>query len=454
MLVINTARAPPSTGRQIKPEKHGDDPLSSSPPTSANRPMTPWLVVRIFVPFALGYFLSYLYRTVNAVIAPNLAVDIGVDPSGLGLLTAAYFIAFASSQLPLGILLDRFGPRRIEAALLLFAAAGAYIFSRSDTLTGLAVGRAFIGFGVSACLMAAFKAFVMWFPAPQLPLINGIQMTSGGLGALSATAPVEALLGVMDWRAVFLLLALATLAVALVVFFVVPDKTEAAPSDSLRQQLAGIGEVFSSPVFWRIAPWATLSQAAYLAIQGLWSGPWLRDAAGLDRSAIAQMLLLVAAAMTAGYLLLGILANRLSRIGWNPLMVAAIGMLGFMLVQALIVSGWVPDVHLVWMLFGFFGTSGILCYADLSQRFPARLAGRVNTGLNLLVFIVAFTAQWGIGAVIDLWPSTATGYAVPGYQAGFGLMLGLQAVAMAWFLAASWRERRIGRQRGAVRALD
>ena len=166
------------------------------------------------------------------------------------------------------------------------------------------------------------------------------------------------------------------------------------------------------------------------------------------------MLLLVAAAMTAGYLLLGILANRLSRIGWNPLMVAAIGMLGFMLVQALIVSGWVPDVYLVWMLFGFFGTSGILCYADLSQRFPARLAGRVNTGLNLLVFIVAFTAQWGIGAVIDLWPSTATGYAVPGYQAGFGLMLGLQAVAMAWFLAASWRERRIGRQRGAVRALD
>ncbi len=415
---------------------HGDDQLNGSRQTSANRTLTPLLVVQIFAPFALGYFLSYLYRTVNAVIAPNLAADIGVDPSGLGLLTAAYFIAFAASQLPLGVLLDRFGPRRIEATLLLFAAAGAYIFSRSDTLTGLAVGRALIGFGVSACLMAAFKAFVMWFPAPQLPLINGIQMTSGGLGALSATAPVEALLGVMDWRAVFLLLALATLAVALVVFFVVPDRTEAQPPDSLRQQLAGIGEVFSSPVFWRIAPWATLSQAAYLAIQGLWSGPWLRDAAGFDRRETAGMLLLVAAAMTAGYLLLGILANRLTRAGWKPLTVAALGMLVFMLVQASIVCGWVPDVRLVWMLFGFFGTSGILCYADLSQRFPARLAGRVNTGLNLLVFIVAFTAQWGIGAVINLWPSTATGYAVPGYQAGFGVMLGLQAIAFVWFLVA------------------
>jgi sugar phosphate permease len=407
--------------------------------------MSPILAIRIFLPFALGYFLSYLYRTVNAVIAPNLAVDIGVDPSGLGLLTAAYFIAFASSQLPLGVLLDRFGPRRIEAGLLLFAAAGAFIFSRSENLAGLAVGRAFIGFGVSACLMAAFKAFVMWFPAPQLPLINGIQMTSGGLGALSATAPVEALLGIMNWRSVFVILALATLAVALIVFLVVPDRPETQPPDSLRRQLAGVGEVFSSPVFWRIAPWATLSQAAYLAIQGLWSGPWLRDVAGFDRSEVARMLLLVAVAMTAGYLLLGIVANRLNRSGWNPLTVAAIGMLVFMMAQAVIVSGWIPDVHLVWMLFGFFGTSGILCYADLSQRFPARLAGRVNTGLNLLVFIMAFTAQWGIGVVINLWPSTTAGYALPGYQAGFGVMLGLQAVAAVWFLTAGWRQRRVGR---------
>ena len=411
--------------------------------------LSPILTIRIFLPFALGYFLSYLYRTVNAVIAPNLAADIGVDPSGLGLLTAAYFIAFASSQLPLGVLLDRFGSRRIEALLLLFAATGAFVFSRSETLTGLVVGRAFIGFGVSACLMAAFKAFAMWFPAPQLPLINGIQMTSGGLGALSATAPVEFLLGLMGWRAVFLILALVTLVVALIVFLVVPDKQETKPPDSLHEQMAGIKEVFTSPVFWRIAPWATLSQAAYLAIQGLWSGPWLRDAAGYDRAEIAQVLLLVAVAMTAGYLLLGIVANRLSRAGWSPLTVAALGMLVFMLVQVWIVSGRVANARLVWMLFGFFGTSGILCYADLSQRFASRLAGRVNTGLNLLVFIAAFTAQWGIGAVIDIWPSTRTGYAVVGYQAGFGLMLGLQSMAVVWFLLSGWRMRPDGREKAA-----
>ena len=117
--------------------------------------------LRVFIPFALGYFLSYLYRVVNAVLAPDLASELGIGPSELGLLTAAYFITFAAFQLPLGVLLDRFGPRKIESFLLIFAAAGAFIFSRAETVTGLVIGRAFIGFGVSSCLMAAFKAFVL-----------------------------------------------------------------------------------------------------------------------------------------------------------------------------------------------------------------------------------------------------------------------------------------------------
>ena len=130
--------------------------------------------LRVFVPFAAGYFLSYLYRVVNAVIAPDLVADLGVGPSALGLLTATYFIAFASAQLPLGVLLDRFGPRRMEAFLLLFAGLGAILFSRSGTLTGLIAARALIGFGVSACLMAAFKAYTMWFATEKWPLVNGI----------------------------------------------------------------------------------------------------------------------------------------------------------------------------------------------------------------------------------------------------------------------------------------
>ena len=198
--------------------------------------------LRVFIPFALGYFLSYLYRVVNAVLAPDLAAELGVGPSELGLLTAAYFITFAAFQLPLGILLDRFGSRKIESLLLIFAAAGAFVFSEAESVTGLVIGRALIGFGVSACLMAAFKAFVTWFRKEQLPLINGIQMASGGFGALTATAPVEAALGITDWRGIFLILSILTLAVAATVFFVVPEKKIEQNGDSIKVRLrAGPG---------------------------------------------------------------------------------------------------------------------------------------------------------------------------------------------------------------------
>jgi predicted MFS family arabinose efflux permease len=396
--------------------------------------------LRVFIPFALGYFLSYLYRVVNAVLAPDLASELGIGPSELGLLTAAYFITFAAFQLPLGVLLDRFGPRKIESFLLIFAAAGAFVFSRAESVSGLVIGRALIGFGVSACLMAAFKAFVLWFRRERLPLINGIQMAAGGFGALTATAPVEAALGVTDWRGVFFILSIITLAVAAAVFFVVPEKKIEQNGDSIKEQIQGIIQVFSSLTFWRIAPLTVMSQAAFLAIQGLWSGPWLRDVAGFEREMIARVLLMIAAAMVTGFILMGAAAERLSRLGIKPIVIAVAGMTAFMITQGLLTLQVTSWSRTLWVLFGIFGTTGIIPYAVLSQSFPLHLSGRVNTGVNLLVFIAAFSAQWGIGAIINLWPGTAAGgYAPAGYQAGFAMMLCLQVIALLWFVAASIR---------------
>ena len=393
--------------------------------------------LQVFLPFAIGYFLSYLYRTINAVLAPDLAADVGVDPSGLGLLTAAYFITFAAFQLPLGVLLDRYGPRKIEAILLVVAAVGAAVFSQATTLTGLVVGRGLIGFGVSACLMAAFKAFVVWFPKEKLPGINGFQMAAGGLGALAATAPVEAALGITDWRGVFMLLAGFTLVVAGIIFFLVPEKAEQTAETGWGDQLKGMGSVFTSLKFWQVAPWATLSQASFLAIHGLWAGPWLRDVAGFPRGDVATTLMVVAIAMIAGFVVLGAGAERLGQRGISPLTVAAWGMSLFMVQLFLITLELVQVSSLLWILFGFFGTAGIINYAALSQSFPSHLAGRVNTALNLLVFVAAFAAQWGIGAIINLWPTGPTGHYNPaGYQVAFGLMLGLQVIAAVWFRIA------------------
>ncbi|MFO8085449.1 MAG: MFS transporter [Desulfobacterales bacterium] len=390
--------------------------------------------LRIFMPFAMGYFLSYAYRVINAVLAPNLVADIGLKPSELGLLTSAYFITFAAFQLPLGVLLDRFGPRKIEAALLLVAASGALTFAFAQSLTGLIIGRGLIGLGVSACLMAAFKAFVTWFPGQQLPKINGFQMAAGGLGALAATVPVEFALSFTDWRGVFAGLAILTLTAASAIFFIVPEPEEKNRDLRFSDQIRGIGSVFGSFTFWRIAPWATFSQMTYLSIHGLWAGPWLRDVAGMNRTEAAGILMWMAVSMIAGFITLGFVAERLSHRNISTMTVASSGMLLFMvqLLLLIIEPGRWASPGLI--LFGFFGTAGILPYAALSQSFPSHLSGRVNTALNLLVFIAAFSAQWSIGVIIGLWPVTETGgYSPCGYKTAFTLMLILQVMAALWF---------------------
>ena len=335
-------------------------------------------LLRLFLPFGLGYFVSYIFRTVNAVIAPDLVADLGLSPADLGLLTSAYFLAFAAFQLPLGVLLDRFGPRRVEALLLLIAAAGALQFACAESLSGLIVGRALIGLGVSACLMAAFKSFSGWLSPERIPFANGMQMVSGGLGALTATTPVQAALQVTDWRGVFTVLAGLALLAAVVIFLTVPEKQGIKVDQSLREQLAGLWTVLTDRHFWQIAPWAFTAQSAYLSIQGLWSGPWLRDVAGLERDAVAQMLWWIAVAMIAGYFGFGSLAGRLAKKGIRPAVVATSGMGVFLLIQLLLVlfPAW-PT--LLWLSFGLFGTACILPYAVLAQVFPKHLTGRCNT---------------------------------------------------------------------------
>jgi MFS family permease len=398
------------------------------------------VVLRIFLPFAAGYFLSYLYRTINAVLSPYLAAELRLDATDLGLLTSVYFLTFAAFQLPLGMLLDRFGPRRVEATLLLFAAAGSGLFALGSHSAELIVGRGLIGLGVSACLMASFKAFVLWYPAARLPAANGWVLAAGGLGALVATAPVEAALKLIDWRGLFAILAGLSCAVVGALLLAVPERKVETTAGDWRAQWREMVAIFRSPVFWRVAPVAVLSQASFLAIQGLWAGPWLRDVSGLDQTTAAGYLFWIAAAMVGGFLGMGQLAYRLTRHGIPPLAVSAGGMALFILVQLVILLDWGPLLPL-WVLFGFFGTSGVLSYAVLSQSFPSALSGRVNTALNLLVFVAAFAGQWGMGAIIDHWPRAGGGYADVGYQLAFGLALLLQLLSWLWLLT-KWVQQR------------
>jgi MFS family permease len=335
------------------------------------------LLLRIFAPFAAGYYLSYLLRNVNAVIAPELTRDLAVSAADLGLLTSAYLLAFGAFQLPLGILLDRYGPRRVEAGLLLVAATGCGAFALGGNLTELAIARGLIGLGVSACLMASFKAFSLWFPAERQASLNAAVMAAGGLGALTATTPIGWLLPITGWRGIFFGLAgLAALMAA--VIFTTPDKPLAAGKESLGQQLKALGQILKSRVFWRFAPQTAAIVGGFMAMQGLWAVPWLMNVNGASRESAAFHMLLTSGAMLTGFIAIAAFVNRLKHRGIHPEQILTVGMGVGILATALIVFDVAPS-HLLWFVLGLVFSVGNLAYALLTAHFPVQISGRANT---------------------------------------------------------------------------
>ena len=398
------------------------------------------LWIRLFLPFAGAYFLSYHFRTANAVVGPVLAEEFALGAADLGLLTSTYFLVFGAVQLPLGMLLDRFGARRVEAFLLLFAAAGAAVFASADGVAGLALGRGLIGFGVSACLMGAFKAFSQWFPLERQASLTGWMMTAGTLGALAASVPLNAAVHTAGWRVAFLALAAVTLVVAGWLFLSVPDTAGGARPEPLAAQWAGVRTVLGNRHFWRFAPLGFAQIGGFMAIQSLWSSAWLMQVNGLSRSVAADHLAAMSVAMFVAYALIGLLATRLARRGIGTLHLLAFGMAGSLLTLLAIVTQASAQHYLLWILYGAFSSFGTLAYALTSAGFPVALSGRANTTYNLMVFVGAFGLQWGLGVMID--GLRALGLdALAAHRDAFAVLLVLQAGAYLWMLAGFRRNR-------------
>ena len=386
---------------------------------------------RLVPAYAAGYFLSYGLRSVNAVIAPELIRDLGITSADMGLLTSAYFLAFGLFQLPLGLLLDRFGPRRVEAALLLLAAAGCALFGAGQTLTTLVLARALIGLGVSSCLMASFKAFSQWFPVERLPSLTATIMVAGGLGALSASVPVEAALPLLGWRGMFYLCA-ALLVVSAGFLMTVPDRAALAHGEPLGQQVRTLLGIFGKRVFWRFAPQGCLSSGGFMAVQGLWAVPWLMEVNGAARADAAGVLFLLGLAMLSGFVFVATCSRWLSRNGVAPMTLLTFGIGIGLLVEAAIIADLARPAWL-WPMLGLSFSLSNIAYSQLSAEFPVELSGRVNTALNLMVFVGAFGLQWGIGALVD--GLTGGGVArAQAFRITFSVLLVLQALAFGWFL--------------------
>jgi MFS family permease len=394
------------------------------------------LIARVFLPFAAGYYLSYLFRTINALISGHLISDTGLRTSDLGLLTSVYFLVFAVAQIPIGILLDRFGPRRVQSALLLVAAAGAGLFATSTGLLSLLISRAMIGLGVAAALTAGLKSIVLWFPRERVALLNGYMIMLGSLGAVTATTPAEHLLAWIGWRQLFEILAAATGATAVLIYTVVPERVIVPSIGSIP---ATLSSVFGDRRFWRIAPLSATCVGSAWSLQGLWAAPWLTDVERLGRESLVGQLFIMSIVLCGGAWLFGTTVHYIRRRGGGAeTILAVVAMLFIAAELALILRVPLPSI-LPWSVVAIVGTATVVSFAVIADYFPPELAGRANGALNVLHFGWAFLAQYGTGLILEQWFTEDGHKSILAYQVAFGLNVAVQIAAFVWFALPALR---------------
>lgn len=371
------------------------------------------MAIRVFALFTLGYFLSYFYRSANAVLAKDLSQDLGLGPAELGLMTSLFYLAFAAAQLPLGSLLDRFGPRVVTPALLLLAALGSVVFGLAQGFATLALGRALIGVGMAAALMGSMKAFSLWFPK-SYATVSTLLVGLGATGGLMAATPLALLKEAVGWRGVFLGGSLAVALVALAIYLGVRNAPPgvAWPKGS---GSGGLSEVLRNGRLLRVAFLALAFAGGFLALQTLWAGAYAYHL-GLGALEVGNLLFLYSGMAVLGFLVSGYLADRLgtARVLLASALLFALGLL-LLLLKVLAPA---------YAVMGFFGAFNILTLTQARELVAGHLVGRGTTLVNLFGIGGTFLLQWGVGGVV----------AAFGYPVAFLGLLGLLLLAVVLYL--------------------
>lgn len=385
----------------------------------------------IFLLFTCAYFFSFFYRSANAVIAPDLAREMGLDAAQLGLMTSVFYATFALAQVPIGVGLDRIGPRWVTSSLVLVGALGSLVFAAATSFLGLTVGRAIIGLGMGVVLMGSLKAFSAWFPAHRVATVSGLLVGIGSTGALFAAAPLALLNQAVGWRAVFGYGAVATAVAGLAVMLFARNTPPGVPWTPSHHADGSLATIFGDLRFWRIAPLAFFMSGALQSFQGLWAGPYLFDAYGRTQVEGGTILLAIGIGSSLGFALGGWLADRF---GLTHLIIGSAIL--FTLTQGILATR--PPLWSIWPLFLVFGLTGaanILLLANVRQLFPATLSGRATSAVNLFGIGGSFLLQWFMGIIIGAFPAADSGhYAPPAFTAALGFTAVGAALALLWYL--------------------
>jgi MFS family permease len=370
----------------------------------------------VFWLLTFAYFLSYFFRSTNAVIAPDLTRELQLSPADLGLMTSLFYFAFAAGQIPIGLALDRFGTRAVQPVLLGIAVVGSLLFSLAHSLVLLAAARMLLGLGLAGCLMVAFKSFGFWFPATQNATVTGALMALGTFGALFAASPLAWLSSLSGWRSVFVygagLTAFSAVLIAVFVRNTPPNLKSHVTSTS--------SETFKiDSRLLRISLVNFFAAGGLLSVQTLWGGErFLSSVYGLDKNGAGILLTIMGLGTAAGYLLNGWLGDR-----FGVARVAVFGLCGFCCCQILFaLRAPLSLMYLVYFLYGAFGTCNLLLLSHAKSLYPLELTGRVTTFANMFGIGGTFILQWLIGVVVGVFSSNPVTLEPFGFTVAFGVL--------------------------------
>lgn len=377
-------------------------------PASEQGGITRRAAVVMFLVFAAGYFLSSLLRAVIATLAPTLTTEFALNAGQLGLLAGGYFLGFAVFQIPLGVWLDRYGPRRVLAGFLVLAVLSSVAFAVAEGFAALLVARVLGGVGVCGCLMAALTAYRRWLPAELQQRANSWMLMTGAFGLLAATLPVQWLLPLYGWRIVFVLMGVAFLLVIAAVWLRVPEVPRgAAGGPTPVPEPAGTGlwaayrPVLTSRYFLRMAPVGLINYGALTAIQTLWAGPWMTQVTGNTPLEAASGLFAINLTMLVVFWGWGAINPQLARRGvaTDRLLMAGLPLGPLLLLGIAWLGGAAGWAH--WCVFFALSSFLSLMLPAIGMAFPMQIAGRALSAFNLTLFLGTFIWQWMIGLGID-----------------------------------------------------
>lgn len=404
----------------------------------------PATVVILVAALCAIYMVSQFLRSSVGVIAPDIAGDLALSPEALGVLSSVFFFSFAAVQVPLGVAIDRFGPRRCMLASVGLAIAGCVVFAMSRGLFGLSVGRVLMGMGCSSFFMAPLTIYTRWFDRARFATLTGIQLGVGTLGTLIATAPLAYSTALMGWRASFLAIAALTAAIGVIVAIVVQDNPPGAnppdaPPASLMESVHGLGGIVAVPGFWPVFVMQIFAYSSFISVLGLWGGPYLTDVFGLDLSGRGNVLLVMAGAHIVGLFAWGPLDRLMPR-----KRLVEIGVLVTVALFVLIGLAGARHIGLVIGLLAGIGLSAAyvpVLTAHGQALFTREQVGRGITTINVATIGGVFVMQLATGAVIGAFEAGPGGgeeadRQFAAYQAMFWFLAVCQLLAWIYYRRA------------------